>query len=398
MEIIMKFNKKAKSIIAAFCSVSVLFSFTNAFAAKSVSDLKKEMQERNEQIKQKEKEINSKKAEQDAETQKRNNLDLQISAMLDDISDAEEIIDEKQKEIDEKNAEIDTLNSQIEENNERLKQRIKVMYEYGTTSYLQLLLESNGLADLVTRLSVVKSVYNYDKDVINTFVDSKQRVEEAKQLVVNEQNEQIEAKSILESKKSDLEKLKSEKQAIIDSLNNDIKSLEKEEKQIENDYNDIQNELKKALEAEEAKKKASSSGASTEPAYKGNGKFGWPSAASSNITSNYGYRIHPISGTKRLHRGIDISAPLGSNVLAAEAGTVVTAGFNNSYGYYVTINHGGGYVTLYAHNSKLLVSAGQKVNKGDVIAKCGSTGSSTGNHVHFEVIVNGSPKNPLNYL
>ncbi len=390
----MRFNKKIKKVISVVSAFFIIFSFSEAFAAKSVSELKKEMEERNEQIKQKEAEINSKTAEKNAEIEKRNSLDLQISAMLDDIEDVEAVIDEKQKEIDDKNEEIEALSNKIEEDNERLMQRIKVMYEYGTTSYLQLLLEADGLADLVTRLSVVKSVYNYDKDIINDYINSKDQIEQAKQLVVNEQNEQIEAKSILEDKKSDLETLKSEKQAIIDSLNSDIESLKKQEEQDESDYNALKAELQKALAAQESK----SSSSSDTPAYSGNGQFGWPSAASTRITSNYGYRTHPITGTKSLHRGIDIGAPFGSNVLAAEAGTVVTAGYNNSYGYYVTINHGGGYVTLYAHNSKLLVSAGQKVNRGDVIAKCGSTGNSTGNHVHFEVMVNGSPKNPLNYL
>lgn len=389
----MRFNKKFKKIISIVSVFFIMTSFSDAFAAKSVSDLKKEMEERNEQMKQQEAEINEKTAEKNAEIEKRNSLDLQISAMLDDIEDVEAVIDEKQKEIDDKNAEIEVLNSQIEEDNDRLMQRIKVMYEYGTTSYLQLLLEADGLADLVTRLAVVKSVYNYDKDIINEYINTKDQVEQAKQLVVNEQNEQIEAKSILEDKKSELETLKSEKQAIIDSLNNDIDALKKQEEQNEKDYEALQAELQKALAAQESK-----SSSSDTPAYTGNGQFDWPSAASTRITSNYGYRKHPITGTNRLHRGIDIGAPFGSNVLAAEAGTVVTAGYNNSYGYYVTINHGGGYVTLYAHNSKLLVSSGQKVNRGDVIAKCGSTGDSTGNHVHFEVIVNGSPQNPLNYL
>ena len=390
----MRFNKQIKNIISVLSAFFIIFSFTDSFAAKSVSDLKKEMEERNEQIKEKEAEINSKTAEKNAEIEKRNSLDLQISAMLDDIEDVEAVIDEKQKEIDEKNAEIETLNNQIDEDNERLMQRIKVMYEYGTTSYLQLLLEADGLADLVTRLAVVKSVYNYDKDIINDYINTKDQVEQAKQLVVNEQNEQTEAKSILEDKKSDLESLKSEKQAIIDSLNDDIEALKEQEEQHEKDYEALQAELQKALAAQET----NNSSASGTPAYSGNVQFGWPSAASTRITSNFGYRTHPITGTNSLHRGIDIGAPFGSDVLAAEAGTVVTAGYNNSYGYYVTINHGGGYVTLYAHNSKLLVSSGQKVNRGDVIAKCGSTGNSTGNHVHFEVMVNGTPKNPLNYL
>lgn len=361
-----------------------------AFAAKSVSELKKQMEERNESIKQTEKEINAKKSEKDEAVQKRNSLDLQISAMLDDISDVEEVINEKEAEINTKNAEIEALTLQIEETNNKLKTRLKVMYEYGATSYLQLILESKGLSDLVTRLSVVKKVYNYDKNVIAEFINTKQQVEDAKQLIVNEQKEQIEARDMLEKKKSSLEALKSEKQQIIDELNNDINALEKEEKQKEADYEALKKELNAALAAESSR--------STKSVYTGNGQFTWPSDSSTRITSSYGYRTHPISGKQSLHRGIDIGAALGSNVLAAESGTVVTAGWNNSYGYYITINHGSGLVTLYAHNSKLLVSKGDKVTKGQVIAKCGSTGNSTGPHIHFEVQLNGALQNPMNYL
>lgn len=361
-----------------------------AFAAKSVSELKKQMEERNESIKQTEKEINAKKSEKDEAVQKRNSLDLQISAMLDDISDVEEVINEKEAEINAKNAEIEALTLQIEETNNKLKTRLKVMYEYGTTSYLQLILESKGLSDLVTRLSVVKRVYDYDKNVIAEFINTKQQVEDARQLIVNEQKEQIEARDILEKKKSSLEALKSEKQQIIDELNSDINALEKEEKQKEADYEALKKELNAALAAESSR--------SSKSVYTGNGQFAWPSDSSTRITSSYGYRTHPISGKQSLHRGIDIGAALGSNVLAAESGTVVTAGWNNSYGYYITISHGGGLVTLYAHNSKLLVSKGDKVTKGQVIAKCGSTGNSTGPHIHFEVQLNGALQNPMNYL
>ena len=378
---------KKYKFLFLFIVVFILTSFTFAFAAKSVDELKKQMQQRSDSIKQIEKEINKKQSKVDEEIEKRNNLDLKISAMLDDIEDVEAVIDEKQNEIDAKQAEIDEITDKIEEKDEMLKNRLKIMYEYGTSSYMELLLDSDGLTDLLKRISVVKSVYNYDKNVINEYAESKQTLEEAKQLVISEQNEQKEAKSILENKKSDLEGLKSEKQKIIDSLNNDIEALEKEEQKKEDDYN----ALKKELEA------AMSSSTST-ASYSGNGEFCWPSASSKRITSKYGYRVHPITGKNKLHRGIDIGAGLGTDVLAAESGTVVTAGWNNSYGYYITINHGGGYVTLYAHNSKLLVSKGQKVKRGEVIAKCGSTGNSTGPHIHFEVMLNGQLQNPMNYF
>ena len=385
-----KTGNKFISFVAFIILLTILTPFT--VSATNVSDLQKQMQERSKEIKQKEDEINSKKTEKNAELEKRNKIDLQITAMLDDISDVQAVIDEKEREIQEKNSQIESLTNQINENNEVLKNRLKIMYEYGATSYLQLLLEADGLADLITRISIVKSVYAYDKNIINEYIKSKEQVEQAKQVIVDEQKEQLAAKAILDDKMNNLETLKNEKQQIIDSINSDIKALEREQQQIESDYNAIKNELNSALAAQNK----SGSGASV--SYNGNGTFLWPSAASTRITSSFGYRTHPISGKQLLHRGIDIGAPLGSDVLAAEAGRVVTSGWNNSYGYYITITHGGGYVTLYAHNSKLLVSAGDNVTRGQVIAKCGSTGNSTGPHIHFEVMINGELKNPLNYL
>ncbi len=124
----------------------------------------------------------------------------------------------------------------------------------------------------------------------------------------------------------------------------------------------------------------------------------WPSKASTRITSPFGMRNHPILKVPKMHTGIDIGASSGTDILAANAGTVITAGWNNSYGYMVMIDHGGGIVTLYAHASKLLVSTGNVVARGQTIAKVGSTGMSTGPHLHFEVRLNGVYKNPLDYV
>jgi murein DD-endopeptidase MepM/ murein hydrolase activator NlpD len=132
-------------------------------------------------------------------------------------------------------------------------------------------------------------------------------------------------------------------------------------------------------------------------AYSG-GIMQWPCPASTRITSKFGYRIHPVTKTKKLHTGLDIGVPTGSSIVAANSGTVIKAAWNNSYGYMVMVDHGGGIVTLYAHNSRLLVSAGQKVERGQQIALSGNTGVSTGPHLHFEVRVNGEYKDPQAYL
>jgi len=378
-------KKKIFVLLALILSFSLIAPYANA--AKSVSELKKQMQERETERKKAEKEINSKKEERDDRIAERNSLDIQIAALMGDIDDAEAIINEKQTEIDAKQTQIDELNGVILENTDRLKMRMKIMYEYGSSSYLELILNSKGLSDFFSRVSVVKDILKHDKELINTYVNAKNEIEEAKNIIETEQNEQIEAKNILEGKKNELKSVQNQKQELINELNSDIKALEKQEQQAEEDYNKLKAELDKAL-----------GNSSSTPAFKGSGKFVWPSAASTRITSPFGLRNKPNAKATSNHRGIDIGAPSGTNVLAAEAGTVTTAGYNRSYGYYITINHGGGYVTLYAHNSRLLVSKGDKVSKGQVIAKVGSTGNSTGPHIHFEVMVNGVCKNPMNYF
>lgn len=369
-------------------AIIMMFSFSVPYVcvAKSVSELKSEMQKRQNERKAFEKEINSKKDERDEQIKERNSLDIQISGVMEDIDHTQGLIDEKQGRIDELNVEIEKMNKAIDENTEKLKQRMKIMYEYGATSYLELILESEGIGDFFNRVSVVRDIVRHDRNLIDSYKDAKMRIEDVKAEVQKEMDEQVSARDLLEGKKNELKGLQDKKDALISELNSDIKYLEEKERKAEEDYNSLKNELDRAL------------GNSSSPAYTGNGKFVWPSAASTRVTSEFGYRNKPNAKATSNHRGIDIGAPSGTNVLAAEAGTVVTAGYNRSYGYYITINHGGGYVTLYAHNSRLLVSKGDKVTRGQVIAKVGSTGNSTGPHIHFEVMVNGVCKNPRNFF
>ena len=127
------------------------------------------------------------------------------------------------------------------------------------------------------------------------------------------------------------------------------------------------------------------------------GTFTWPTPGYTTITSKFGYRTHPVTKVYKLHTGVDVAVPSGVSVLAAADGVVTISGNHTAYGKYVSINHGGGVATLYAHNSQLLVKAGDSVKKGQVISKSGNTGWSTGPHLHFEVLVNGNPVNPMQY-
>lgn len=387
---LMMFGNTAKRIMCVFMAGLLTFSQT-AYAAKSVNDLKNELAEKKKETEKLKEQIKGKEADKDAAQARMDELNVEIVGMQDDIDSVQAVIDEKQSEINSANAKIEGLNNDIDKTIQKLKARMKVMYEYGSTSYLEIIFESKGFSDLFTRIAAVQAIVKHDNSMIDNYAAQIEELEAAKLIVETEKQEQVEAKNILTEKQDKLEGLRNEKKKLVEAIESDIATLEKLEKQKEKDADSIQAELNKALAA-------ANKSSSTQVVYKGNGKFGWPSAASTRVTSQFGYRIHPTLKYRKLHRGIDIGAPLGSNVLAAEAGVVLTAGYNGSYGYYITINHGGGYVTLYAHNSKLLVKSGDKVTRGQVIAKCGSTGNSTGPHIHFEVQVNGGLVNPLNYL
>lgn len=368
--------------VMTFTSVPVVF------AAKSVEELKKDLSANQKKVEETKKEIKAKQAEQSEQKAKKNAIDLEISVLQEDIDSVQAVIDEKNAEIDAKNAEIQVLDEELKKTDKQLKKRMKIMYESGTTSYLEMIFAAKGLSDLFTRLSVIESILKHDNAIMEAYENQIKLIEEARLVIENEKNEQVAAQDILEAKQNQIKAKLAEQQAIVDELSKDIKELKRQEAEMEKADAQIQAAINAALNTDKQKSVT----------YKGNGKFKFPMASYTRKSSPYGYRIHPITGTKKLHSGVDYAAPQGTAIYAAEDGVVLTSGWVNGYGYTVTINHGGGYVTLYAHCSKLLVSAGQSVTAGQTIARVGSTGNSTGNHLHFEVKVNGKAVDPEGYL
>lgn len=379
-------KKKVLSMLLAFV---VSFSAVPVtYAAKSVSELKQDLAENKKKSEQTKKEIKQKQEEQREQKAKKDVIDHEIATLQSDIDIIQGVIDEKDAEIAAKNAEIEAIEVEVEKTDKKLKKRMKIMYESGTTSYIEMIFSSKGLSDLFTRISIIESIVKHDNKIINDYKNQINTINEAKQIIENEKNEQVEARGLLEGKRTELKAKQAEQQQIIDSISGDINELKKQEAEMEKADREIQAKINAALNTSEQKNVT----------YSGNGKFAFPLASYTRISSPYGYRIHPITGTRKLHSGIDYAAPYGTAIYAAEDGVVLTSGWINGYGYTITINHGGGIVTLYAHCSSLVAKAGQKVTKGQLIARVGSTGNSTGNHLHFEVKVGGKAQDPANYL
>ncbi len=279
-------------------------------------------------------------------------------------------------------AELATLEDEIAAQNEDLNTRLRTMYKNGEVGILTVLMGSSDMSDFMTNLDMVQRIYDSDAKLLEKLqgqyeqvIDQKMELQALRDTLLTQQAEESARQEALQDNKGQVQTKKS-------AIDKDNAALEK---QID------------ALNAEANALTAKILGLQGTGSYIG-GTMAWPSQASTRISSPFGYRIHPILRVKKMHTGIDIAASSGTNILAANAGTVITAGWNNSYGYMVMIDHGGGIVTLYAHSSKLLVSKGAVVGRGQAIAKVGSTGMSTGPHLHFEVRVNGVYKNPLDYV
>lgn len=312
-------------------------------------------------------------------------IDKEISELQSTIDTLNQSINESDKKIAVKEVELAEAQKKCDEQYESYCDRARLLLEKGSISYLQILIEADSFEDFLTRAALVQEIAEYDNNKLKELQKHADKVESLKAELEDEKALLVDLKKEEDSKMATLKTKQSQSQQIIDNLTRDIAAFEK--------ALEAQERAEAAARAEIAR--LSSGSSSTQ--YTG-GAFCWPSV-STTITSPYGTRTHPITGKVKTHTGLDIGAAHGTNIFAAADGTVLISGWNSGgYGNYVVIDHGGGLTTLYAHCSSLLVSAGQKVSRGQVIAKCGSTGMSTGPHLHFEVLKNGNHTNPWAYL
>ena len=262
------------------------------------------------------------------------------------------------------------------------------MYESGDTVYLDVLLNSKNITDFISRYYVIEEVTEYDNDLLKYVEEQKNNIEETKQKLENEQGQIKIIKARSEQTSIVLNNMKTLQQSYVKKLSAGEKTLQEQITTFKKEQAEI-----------EAKILAATNGIDGEIQYTG-GEMLWPVAISGTaITSNFGIREHPIQGVIKQHTGIDIgNAPLGTPVIAPADGIVSYSGWLGGYGKCVMINHGDGVVTLYGHGNKILTLVGTEVKQGDTIMEVGSTGNSTGPHLHFEVREDGTCVNPLKYV
>ena len=369
-------------------------------------------------------------------------LDMQLLQLADELDQLETDIAAKQAEVDETTAHLAEAEQTEREQYEAMKLRIQYMYEKGDSSYLDMLLSSGSMSELLNRAEYIQEISVYDRDMLEKYkaivadiAATKVKLEEelqqledlktqteAKQqsvlMLVDEKNKEL---ANLNSQLETQAELRAGYEADLAETNARIAQMEEEIRKAEEEARRRAEEEARRKAEEEARRKAEEaararegageasgqavdapkdtekkSSSSSSSGSKATGSLSWPLPASDYVT--FGHRESPTAGASSNHQGIDIGASTGSSITAADGGTVITASYSSSAGNYVVISHGNGLSTVYMHCSKLLVSEGDTVSKGQTIAKVGSTGYSTGPHLHFGVRKNGSYVDPTDYV
>jgi len=369
--------------------ISILLVFVLVFSTvfqvngQTINDLKKQQSEIQSQIDKTKKELESMQSQTDTVENQIKELDLKISNAQNELENVKKELEIINANIEQAEKELAEAEKNIAEKTETFHQRLRVMYKNGNVGYLEVLLSSGDIKDFLSRQTMIESIAEQDRELIQYMKEQRDIVEQ-KKIELEAQRASVEiTKSKLESRKRDLEAVSRQKEDLMGRLIKDIEAYEKE-------YDKL-NEFAKEIESKIVELQRN-----TNP-YTG-GIMLWPVEGYSRISSSFGYRIHPIFNVQKLHTGIDIPAPVGTNILAASDGIVIYSDWLGTYGKVVMVDHGGGIVTLYAHNSSLLVSEGEYVSRGQPIAKVGNTGNSTGPHLHFEVRKNGVYVDPIPWL
>ena len=399
----MRHNAAVKRTVLAILLASLAAAPAYGASKKDVDSAKGKISSIEEEKKKTEqaiKELETLKA--DTETYVRK-LDSQLETLNVEVNRLEGNIRDKEKTIEETAVKLDEAGKVEKKQYEAMKKRIKYMYEKGDSSYLDILLQSKSMSELLNRAEYISKISEYDRNMLDQYAAVKDGIADDKAQLEKEKAELVVLQEQTTSKKNSVETLVNEKSAELKKVNSQIgtktaqvEAYEKDIKAQEDKIKQIEAEIKR--QEEEARKKAEAAGQKYNTVSIGNIEFIWPCPSRSRITSGFGGRESPTEGAYSNHQGIDIGAPTGSNIVAAADGTVTISTYSYSAGNYIMLNHGGGVSTVYMHCSQLLVSAGDTVKQGQVIAKVGSTGYSTGPHLHFGVRLNGSYVNPAKYV
>lgn len=372
-----------KFILLVLIILTSVFAIMPASASQTISDMQNQIELNTKKQKELAAKIKNLKNEQNSTQNEINLLDLQLESLSTEAEGLQLKIDDLNEKIKANETSIEILIDEIDKNNVILEKRLRASYKRGGAGYLELILNADNILDALTRIDMIQRIVQDDVDLLKDIQKQKDNLVALKEQQEQEKLNVETAKADLNAKLKEVEASQAEKESYMIALEKDMKESQAMEEKMEQENARLEKEIQQKM---------------LEMAYAG-GSMIWPLPYNNRrITSDFGKRIHPLYGYWTNHRGIDIACPYNTEVYAVNSGVVQYAGYHYSYGWYVIIDHGGKIATLYAHNTKLLVQTGQKVSIGDVIALSGSTGESTGPHLHFEVRKNGVCVDPKPYL
>ena len=370
-----------------FLSAALVLVFAVLAVAPVLAD---ELEEKQQQLNSVQQQIEAQQRKAELARRKEQSIAEQLRAIqqeLDTAEDEYETVNDQLENTEQHikaNVELSNrLTKKLEVQTKTLHRRIRDIYKNGQVNYLDVLLGAKDFNDFVGRMDILKKILAYDNALIQGTKADRETLRKAKEQLEADRAKIVELRKLAAAKREQVAERRQERRGVLNAATYERETAERAYRELIETSRQIEQMIKRIQSGEK------NIGGST-------GTMTWP--AEGEITSPFGWRVHPIFGTQRLHTGIDIGADYGDAIRAADGGVVIHADWMGGYGNAVIIDHGNGISTLYAHNSQLLVDEGQTVAKGQTMARCGSTGYSTGPHLHFEVRQNGSPVNPLNYL
>ncbi len=372
-------------IICTYITVVYAEENTTNNTNSNLTDLQTQQQDLQDQIEQSHEELEEVQSQLSENLQQIEKLDEKIRESENEIEELNTQVNELQEEIANIQSQLDVAEKNYEKQKDIMEKRLVAIYEAGDTKYLDVLLNSSNISDFLSNYYLITEIASVDKDLLDEVESEKKEIELAKQELEKNQESLATALQAQTKTATVLQNTKALRENYISRLSDEEKAKQAQIDEMTQQYEDVNNQiLELAVQG-------------LDSVYIG-GELAWPVPGYNKITSNYGMRVHPITGQYKLHTGVDIGAPMGAEFVAANDGIVTKAEYNTAYGKMVLIDHGGGISTLYAHGSEILVQVGQTVKKNDPILKVGSTGYSTGPHAHFEVRINGVVTDPLPYI
>jgi murein DD-endopeptidase MepM/ murein hydrolase activator NlpD len=415
----MKNKKFWVSLLAGLLAALMIFGIiagalpSYVSAAKSSAEIQQEINQMKEQLKNNKSEVAKLEGQLSANMDKmedivenKNLIDQQIFLLHEQVQNLNKQITAYSSLIADKQAELDQATANWKQLSDKHKERIRAMEEDGKLSYWSVLFKANSFSDFLDRLSMIEEIAAADQRRIKELNDAAKVVEEAKIGLENEKIALEASRKEMESASAELEKSREEADQLLKQLiatGEEYQKLLDEAERKESQTAGKIDSLESAYDA--AKEREYQEWLASQPPVQTGGSSNTVDGVTwllpinyTRFSSPFGYRIHPIYGDWRFHYGVDLSAPQGTPIYATRGGRVTYATYDSSSGYYVSINHLDGFVSKYLHMTHYIVSPGQYVAAGQIIGYCGSTGASTGPHLHFSLYYNGSAVNPAKYI